>query len=308
MPNNISTAAQAAFPPILVQEMFNAVGGHSSLARLSAARPMPFAGVKEFVFTMDGEAEILGESGQKSPNDALITPVTITPVKFIYQHRVTDEFLKMSDEARLPHLRAFADGFARKIARGLDIAAFHGINPKAGTASTVVGTNHFDSKVSQTVSYVSGTTAADDALSAAIQAVNGSDRVVTGLAFSPLFSGYMADLKANGVALYPEFRFGGFPERFAGYGVDVNGTVNKKLSDATTRDLAIVGDFANAFRWGYAKDVTLEIIEFGDPDGQGDLKRQNQVELRSEAYIGWGILDAASFARITDTVTAGQTS
>lgn len=308
MPNNISTAAQAAFPPILVQEMFNAVGGHSSLARLSAARPMPFAGVKEFVFTMDGEAEILGESGQKSPNDALITPVTITPVKFIYQHRVTDEFLKMSDEARLPHLRAFADGFARKIARGLDIAAFHGINPKAGTASTVVGTNHFDSKVSQTVSYVSGTTAADDALSAAIQAVNGSDRVVTGLAFSPLFSGYMADIKANGVALYPEFRFGGFPERFAGYGVDVNGTVNKKLSAATTRDLAIVGDFANAFRWGYAKDVTLEIIEFGDPDGQGDLKRQNQVELRSEAYIGWGILDAASFARITDTVTAGQTS
>lgn len=308
MQNNISTAAQAAFPPILVQEMFNAVGGHSSLARLSAARPMPFAGVKEFVFTMDGEAEILGESGQKSPNDALITPVTITPVKFIYQHRVTDEFLKMSDEARLPHLRAFADGFARKIARGLDIAAFHGINPKAGTASTVVGTNHFDSKVSQTVSYVSGTTAADDALSAAIQAVNGSDRVVTGLAFSPLFSGYMADLKANGVALYPEFRFGGFPERFAGYGVDVNGTVNKKLSASTTRDLAIVGDFANAFRWGYAKDVTLEIIEFGDPDGQGDLKRQNQVELRSEAYIGWGILDAASFARITDTVTAGQTS
>lgn len=308
MPNNISTAAQAAFPPILVQEMFNAVGGHSSLARLSAARPMPFAGVKEFVFTMDGEAEILGESGQKSPNDALITPVTITPVKFIYQHRVTDEFLKMSDEARLPHLRAFADGFARKIARGLDIAAFHGINPKSGAASTVVGTNHFDSKVTQTVSYVSGTTAADDALSAAIQAVNGSDRVVTGLAFSPLFSGYMADLKANGVALYPEFRFGGFPERFAGYGVDVNGTVNKKLSASTTRDLAIVGDFANAFRWGYAKDVTLEIIEFGDPDGQGDLKRQNQVELRSEAYIGWGILDAASFARITDTVTAGQTS
>ena len=308
MPNNISTAAQAAFPPILVQEMFNAVGGHSSLARLSAARPMPFAGVKEFVFTMDGEAEILGESGQKSPNDALVTPVTITPVKFIYQHRVTDEFLKMSDEARLPHLRAFADGFARKIARGLDIAAFHGINPKAGTASTVVGTNHFDSKVTQTVSYVSGTTAADDALSSAIQAVNGSDRVVTGLAFSPLFSGYMADLKANGVALYPEFRFGGFPERFAGYGADVNGTVNKKLSAATTRDLAIVGDFANAFRWGYAKDVTLEIIEFGDPDGQGDLKRQNQVELRSEAYIGWGILDPASFARITDTVTAGATS
>ena len=84
--------------------------------------------------------------------------------------------------------------------------------------------------------------------------------------------------------------------------------MNKKVSSATTRDLAIVGDFENAFRWGYAKNIPLEIIPYGDPDGQGDLKRTNEIVLRSEAFIGWGILDAASFARITDTVTAGQTS
>ena len=269
---------------------------------------MPFAGNTQFVFAMDGEAEIVGEGGQKSANDASITPVTIAPIKFVYQHRVTDEFMKLSDEARLPSLRAFADGFAKKIARGFDIAAFHGINPKSGTASTVVGTNHFDSKVSNTASYVAGTSVADDVLDAAIQLVLGGDREVSGMALSPLYGQYMAAVKVNGVAQYPEFRFGGYPERFYGFGVDVNGTVNKKLSAATTRDLAIVGDFANAFRWGYAENIPLEIIEYGDPDGQGDLKRQNQVELRSEAYIGWGILDAASFARITDTVTAGQTS
>lgn len=308
MPNNKTTAAQVAFPPHLVTEMFNAVRGHSSLAKLCAAKPMPFSGIKEFVFTMDGEAEIVGESGQKSPNDALFTPVTITPVKFIYQHRVTDEFRYMSDEERVPYLRAFADGFAKKIARGFDIAAFHGINPKAGTASAVVGTNHFDSKVSTTVTYTSGTTAADDALESAVAAVTGADRAVSGFALSHLFSGYMAAIKNSGVAMYPEFRFGGAPATFAGYDLDVNGTVNKKISSATTRDLAIVGDFANAFRWGYAKNIPIEIIEFGDPDGQGDLKRTNEIVLRSEAFIGWGILDAASFVRITDTVTAGQTS
>ena len=296
------------FPPELVSEIFNTVKGHSTLARLCTAKPMPFEGVKEMVFAMDGEAEIVGEGAQKSPNDASFRPVTIVPVKFVYQHRVTDEFKNMSEEAQLPYLQAFADGFAKKIARGMDIAAMHGINPISGTASTVVGTNHFDAVVSQTATYTAGTSVADDVLDTAIQTILGNERDVNGVAMSALFGQYMAAVKVNGVVQYPEFRFGGKPAAFAGMGVDVNTTVNKKLSAATSRDLAIVGDFANAFRWGYAKNIPLEIIEFGDPDGQGDLKRQNQIELRSEAYIGWGILDGASFCRIVDTVTAGQTS
>ena len=299
---------EAIFPPELVTEMFNAVRGHSALARLCTAKPMPFAGTKEMVFTMDGEAEIVGEGAQKSPNDAGFNPVTIVPVKFIYQHRVTDEFKYMSEEAQLPYLQAFADGFAKKIARGLDIAAMHGINPISGAASTVVGTNHFDAKVSQTATYTAGTSVADDVLDTAIQTILGNEKEVNGVAMSALFGQYMAAVKVNGVVQYPEFRFGGKPAAFAGMGVDINTTVNKKLSAATSRDLGIVGDFANAFRWGYAKNIPIEIIEFGDPDGQGDLKRQNQIELRSEAYIGWGILDGASFCRIVDTVTAGQTS
>lgn len=305
---NTTTAATLQFPPELATEMFNTVRGHSALARLCASRPMPFSGVKEFVFSMDGEAEIVGEGAQKSPNDANFSPVTITPVKFIYQHRVTDEFLKLSDEKRIPILQAFADGFSAKIARGMDIAAFHGINPKSGAASNVVGNNHFDSIVTTTVTYTEGTTAADDTLDSAIQAVLGNERDLTGMAMSALFGNAMSKIKANGIVQYPEFRFGGRPESFSGRAVDVNTTVNKKIATATERDLAIVGDFANAFRWGYAEDIPLEVIEYGDPDGQGDLKRQNQVLLRSEAYIGWGILDASSFARIVETVTAGQTS
>lgn len=305
---NTTAASTLNFPPELVSEMFNAVKGHSTLAKLCDAKPIPQSGVEEFVFTMDGEAEIVGEGAQKSPNDASFTPVTIRPVKFVYQHRITDEFKRLADEARLPYLQAFADGFSKKIARGMDIAGFHGINPKTGAASTVVGTNHFDSLVTQTVTYVAGTSVADDALDTAIQTILGNEREATGMAFSALYGQYMASVKTNGVVQYPEFRFGGSPESFAGRRADVNTTVNKKISTATSRDLAIVGDFANAFRWGYADSIPLEIIEYGDPDGQGDLKRNNQILLRAEAFIGWGILDAASFVRIVDTVTAGQTS
>lgn len=304
---NETNAAALQFPPELVEEMFSTVKGHSTLAKLCAAKPMPFAGIKEFVFSMDGEAEIVGETEQKSPNEAAHTPVVMTPVKFVYQHRVSDEFKNLAEEARIPYLKTFADGFSRKIARGMDIAAFHAINPKTGTVSTVVGNNAFDKLVSQKVTHASGADA-DVALEAAIQMVLGNERDMTGIAMSSLFGSYMSAIKANGIAQYPEFRFGGRPEAFGGHMLDVNTTINKKVAADTERDLAIVGDFQNAFRWGYAKQIPLEVIEYGDPDGLGDLKRKNQVCLRSEAYIGWGILDASSFCRIVDTVTAGQTS
>lgn len=48
----------------------------------------------------------------------------------------------------------------------------------------------------------------------------------------------------------------------------------------------------------------MEKIEYGDPDGQGDLKRTNQIVLRAEAYIGCGIIDPESFVRIVETVPA----
>ena len=304
---NITEKKNLQFPAELAAEMFNAVKGHSTLAKLSGAKPMPFSGVTEFVFTMDGEAEIVGEGGQKNSGDAGITPVTVTPIKFIYQHRVSDEFIYLSEEARVPILQAFAEGFAKKIARGMDIAAFHGINPKTGLASNVVNTNHFDAIVTKTIPYDAGE-GADAALNDAVLVVLDNERDVTGLALSAIFGNAMSEVKVNGVVQYPEFRFGGRPESFAGRTTDINTTVNKKIATATERDLAIVGDFANAFRWGYAKQIPLELIEYGDPDGLGDLKRQNQVVLRSEAYIGWGILDAKSFTRIVETVSAGQTS
>ena len=65
--------------------------------------------------------------------------------------------------------------------------------------------------------------------------------------------------------------------------------------------MAYVGDFAHAFRWGYADQIPMEVIQYGDPDGQGDLKRTNEVVLRAEAWIGWGILCKEAFARVLKT-------
>ena len=139
----------------------------------------------------------------------------------------------------------------------------------------------------------------DDNIDAAVQQVLADDNVVNGIALSPTAGSALAAIKVNGVAQYPEFRFGGNPASFYSMNSDVNGTVNTTgTATGSQTDHVIVGDFQNAFRWGYSKNIPLEVIEYGDPDGLGDLKRTNEVVLRAEAFIGWGILDADAFARV----------
>ena len=291
------TAAGTNFPTALVAEMFNTVQGHSALAKLSGGRPIPFNGETTMVFSMNGEASIVGEGANKPAGDASVTPKTIRPVKFVYQHRVSDEFVYASEEGRLNYLQTFADGFAKKIARGLDIAAMHGINPADLANASFKATNSFDGQVTNTVTYAAANIDAN--IDAAIAMITANGREVNGLALSPTAGSALAALKVNGVAQFPEFRFGQNPDAFYGMGSDVNGTVSVTGSaTGSETDHVIVGDFANAFKWGYAKDIPLEVIDYGDPDGQGDLKRTNEVVLRAEAFIGWGILDAASFARV----------
>ena len=287
--------SKTLFSEVVVNDLMSKVKGKSALAKLSAQDPIPFTGSKEFTFTMDKEIDIVAENGKKTEGGITVDPVTIVPIKFEYGARVSDEFMYASEEARLPILKAFNDGFAKKVAKGLDLAAFHGINPRTGEASSVVGTNHFDSKVTTTVNYTAAT--CDENLDAVISAVQDADGDVTGIAMSNTMGADMAKIKVNGVRQYPEFRFGASPASLAGVALDVNKTVY----NATVKDHAIVGDFQNAFKWGIAKEIPLEVIEYGDPDNSGkDLKGYNQVYIRAEIYIGWGILVPEYFARIEE--------
>lgn len=292
----MATTKGSLFDPTLVTDLVTKVRGKSSIAALCAQTPIPFNGLKEFTFSMDKEIDIVAEEGEKSEGGISVAPVTIVPIKFEYGARVSDEFLYATEETQIDILTSFNDGFAKKVAKGLDLAAFHGINPRTNSASTVIGTNHFDGKVTQTVTYASATP--DDNLEAAIALVDGSDMDVTGMALSKTFGAAMAKVKANGVKLYPEFAFGASPKTLNGIAVDVNKTV----SGGTTKDHAIIGDFQNGFKWGYSKQIPMEIIKYGDPDNSGkDLKGYNQVYIRAEIYLGWGILLPEAFAIIKET-------
>lgn len=305
----VHTTSKALFNPEQVTDVFNKVSGHSSIAALCGQTPVPFAGVETYIFTMDGEASIVAEGGKKPAGNAKFGKVAVKPLKIVYQHRLTDEFINMAEEVALPYLEQFYDGFAKKVARALDIMAFKGLNPATKAASTEIGDNHFDSKITQTVAYDAAN--ADDNIDEAVAKIVDKDGNATGIAMSPGVAVDMGKIKEKSgskVSLYPEFRFGGKPKEFGGLGLDINNTVSfgASIEESAENTVAYAGDFQNAMKWGYTQSVKTEIIQYGDPDGQGDLKRTNEIVIRAEAYIGWGIIDPDSFVRIVKTNPAAK--
>ena len=285
----------AGFPSELVRDVFVKAQGHSSLAKLSKQAPLSFSGTDIMVFTLDGEVNLVAEGAAKGQHTGSNNAVKMVPLKVEYGQRVSDEFIRCSDEKRLEYMRAFTDGFGKKIARGLDIMALHGVNPATGSASALIGTNSLDTNTDVTaVTYVPATPDPEGNVATAVALLGDYD--LNGFAMDKTFSAALADLKVNGVAQYPELGWGGQPETIKGVPTSINSTVS-----AVAKKHGYLGDFQGAFRWGYADVINLEVIEYGDPDNSGkDLKGYNQVYLRAEAWIGWAILDGNAFARIQE--------
>lgn len=288
------------FDPKVVNDLIDGVYGHSSIAALSAQKPVAFNGNKEFIFTLDNEVDIVAENGAKSHGGATVTAKTIVPIKVEYGARVSDEFMYASEEEQLDILRAFADGAAKKVARGLDIMAFLGVNPRTGTASTIIDDNCFATGVTNNVTYSS--TDPDGNVSAAIALLD-ADADATGVAMSKDFQSALAAQTEDGKKLYPQLAWGAKVSELNGLRVDTNSTLS--FNSSTLK--AVVGDFEGRFKWGIAKEIPLEVIPYGNPDNSdaGDLKGHNQVYLRCEVYIGWAILDPTAFAKVTAAANAG---
>ena len=288
------------FKPELVTDIMNKVQGRSTLAKLSNQQPIPFNGTEQFIFNLEGNAQIVGEGELKGAGKAVIATKVITPLKFVYQARITDEFLYASEEKRLEFLKHYSEGFSKKIAEAFDIAAIHGLEPKGLTDASFKPTNSFDGLVTgNVVTYNSAKI--DDNIDDAVQAIVATDNEVTGIALSPVAGQAMSKVKDKfDNVKYPEFRFGQRPDNFFNMDLDMNKTLTVQGGTAK-KNHAIVGDFQNRFKWGYAANIPMEIIEYGDPDGTGrDLKAYNEILVRTEAYIGWGILDEKAFARVEE--------
>lgn len=287
-------------PTQILHPFLDQIANGSCVATLSGSIPMKFGTGSTMTFDI-GEAEYVGEGAEKGPSTITPTTKTVTPKKFHKTLRFNEEVLWADEDHQMGVVADILERIAPALARALDFGVFHEINPTGG--AVVAAMNGGLTDTTNLVEYV----AADKpyvSLDAADALVLADGYVPRDIALDPTYASKFSALRGttSEQKLYPNFDLGLDVSELEGHRASVSNTVRGTGVLAVDTDvLGFVGDF-NAIRWGIQRQINLELIKYGDPDGGGDLKRNNQVAFRSEIVYGWGIADLNAFAKIHDLV------
>lgn len=303
----ILTSQSLNLPDNLVSGLIQYVQTGSAVASLSAQKPVLFGNSDLIVFNKVPKAEFVEEGAQKNPADAGFTTVKVTPHKAQVTMRF-DQEVQWADQSRqLGVLSALTDTGSRALARALDLGLLYAINPATGT-KVPSWTNYLNSTTNRVQG--GGDQTIDDDLNKAIGKVltDGRGIQANGLAITPSAAFALASAKdKQGRPLYPELGFGTSMTSFKGITSSVTDTVAAPEASTKPNVEAIVGDWQNGIYWGIQNSLPVDLIQYGDPDGQGDLKRQNQIALRLEIVFAWYV-DPTRFAVVDAPSAAGSTT
>jgi hypothetical protein len=287
-------------PNQILDPWLGKVQGGSVVAALSNQIPMKFGAGQSFTFSI-GEAEYVGEGANKGGSTVTPATQTVTPFKFHKTVRMTEEVKWADEDGRISVVNEVLTQIQPALSRALDYGVIHGINPTGGTTvaamtqKLVSATNQVE-RVNTDKPYAN--------LDAADALVLANSYVPSDVALDPALAAKFSALRGTNSEqrLYPNFRLTTEVSDLDNHRASVSRTV-QALGVASTASnlLGVVGDFS-AIRWGIQRQIGLELIEYGDPDGGGDLKRNNQIAFRAEVVYGWGIADLNAFALIVDKV------
>lgn len=270
------------------------------LAKLTPGDPELKVGATDFfVFDQTPKVELVGEGANKGSQDGTPRQVVAKTYKVQITYRFSQEVMFADEDSQTEVVDNLVANVAVALSRALDLLAIHGVNPATGIVSGSI-TNYFV-KAGNGVGVVPRTGSAQTDIESAAALLQGAGNIATGIAFDPVYAGYLARTKnTQNNPLYPELGLGFNFDSFQGLQAASSDTVSgrKEIVGGSVAVLAILGDW-NAFKWGVARELPLETIQYGDPDGNGDLKRTNEIAIRAESYIGFAIFDATAFAMIT---------
>lgn len=288
-------------PTEVAGEILQKAQNTSTIQTLSPAQPSLFKNVENIVFTQEPEAEFVAENAQKGASDAAFTPIKGVPHKAQVTVRMSDEVKWADEDNQIGILNAIIDASSKALGRALDYGIYHAINPRTGDVVT---------GMTALTAGATGVTASNDAsadLDKMVEAVN-EQYDISGIALSKPFANTLRKIRVSstGMRLYPEIPINLQVGLLDGISAATSNTVNGALAKVATNVLAILGDF-NLIRWGIVRDLGLDVIETGDPDGQGDLKRLNQIAYRTEIVYSWAVLDPKGFAVLKAAAAASGT-
>lgn len=265
----------------------------STVSALSGSEPMKFGDVDLMTFTARPKAEYVGEGTQKGYTEPAFGTKTITPKKVHVTMRFNEEVMWADEDHQLGILNTLATAGGEALGRALDFGVYHAINPLTGAPIASL-----DESVTDTTNSVTIGADADLDMESAVGALLTAGYSPNGVAFDPSYSWTLATARyEDGRKKFPDLGYGVNLTAFQGLNASTSDTVSGRPEAADTNVRAIVGDFTT-IRWGVQRQVPVELIRYGDPDGQGDLKRLNQIAMRLEIVYGWALMDLAAFAQI----------
>lgn len=284
-----TTDAKVLMPRTIADGMIKGTKTESVIARLSAREPMRFGEVDYITFNDFPKMEFVEEGADKASQTTSFGAVTAKPHKGQVTLRFNQEVQWADEDHQLGILREVADAGGTALSRGLDLGMIHRINPLTG--AVITGWDNYITATTKRVEIDSAEADAD--VRSAVGLLVNDSKQVNGLAIDPKFSWSLAGLQAlsggqpTGTPRYPNLGFGTNITDFMGINAAQGDTVSGTPEATDTNVRAILGDFQNGIRWGVQRELPIEIIRYGDPDGEGDLKRKNQIALRLEIVYGW---------------------
>lgn len=256
----------------------------STIFALSDAEPMKFGDASIVTFDADPKMQFVEESGAKSSQDIKPSAVVAVPHKGQVTYRTSDEFLWRDEDYQAGIVAKMAEKAARALARGLDLGAYHRINPLTG--NPIPGWTNY---LNATSSRVAKGSDPDLDIEAAAGLVIANGANPTGIALDPSYAWEISTARyTDGRKKFPELGLGVDVTQFEGLSASVSNTVSGRPEAADTGVRAIVGDFREGLRWGIQRELPFHVIPYGDPDNSGrDLKGHNEVALRLEVVYAW---------------------
>lgn len=285
--------SKVLMPRNIADGMITEARTSSTVAQLSGREPQKFGETDYIIFNDFPRAEFVEEGAEKSSSTGGYTSVTSQPRKAQVTLRFNEEVQWASEDHQLSILSDLAGAGQVALSRALDLGLYHRINPLSGEEIT-----GWDNYIAATTNSVElGSAEADQVIreAAGLLIQRQSPVSVNGFAIDPRLTWDLASLQTknadgspSGNQRYPNLGLGTGINSFLGINTAQGDTVSGQPEAAADTGIrGILGDFQNGIRWGVQRDLPVELIRFGDPDGQGDLKRQNQIALRLEIVYGW---------------------
>lgn len=269
-------------PRTIADGMVKDARSGSTVAALSSREPQRFGNTDIITFNGLPRAEFVGEGAQKASTTASFDVVTAVPRKAQVTLRFNEEVQWADEDHQLGVLAEVAEAGSLALARALDLGLYHRINPLTGLPTA------WENYLNSTTKRVEAGAAPDLDIEAAVGLVLGAQKPVNGIALDPSYAWTLSTARyVDGRKKFPELGFGTNVSAFEGLGASVSNTVSGRDEAPDTGVRAIVGDFQQGIRWGVQREIPIKLLDSGDPDGQGDLARQNQIALRLEIVYGW---------------------